>query len=288
MVDEGFNLAWIYYGAYNGIAYMAPGTSLGSKRGRRLGDSYEFWWFRQGRSVVRVNGKAYEACGPRDVFLFPPNSLLKFDFDPLESSLAYIFSFALLSIPGQWPRPSRWPVKLKMPEESFLGPLFEYIAANGQNNVAPPLHMVFAVKALLLAFITGQSELTHILPQSYPPPVRRVLEWMRRFTEVNPQKRVGLSDMVKISGVSRIHLCRLFKEHLGYPPIETLYRYRITKSLTGLRAGQKIDALARTYGFAQAAHYARRFREMFGKSPTQMQDTLTKDPTIELPQLPFM
>ena len=101
--------------------------------------------------------------------------------------------------------------------------------------------------------------------------------------DVTPQAKVTLDHMASVAGVSRAHLCRLCKHHLGYPPHDILYRCRIIRSLDGLRAGQKIESLAHDSGFSSDAHYICRFKAVIGDSPVRIREAMN---TGHAPRLP--
>jgi len=110
---------------------------------------------------------------------------------------------------------------------------------------------------------------------------------MRELVDLDPGRKVDIDDCAAVAEVSSRQLRRLFQEFLGHTPLEVLYMYLIARSLTGLRAGQKIDPLAHEHGFAHAAHYSSRFKAMYGKSPTQMQKAMATN-TCVIPDLPFL
>ena len=64
--------------------------------------------------------------------------------------------------------------------------------------------------------------------------------------------------------------------------------YRIARSVAGLRAGLEIETLAAQYGFAHAAHYANRFKAVYGKPPVDIQKLLTANAHVVLPDFPFL
>lgn len=66
-------------------------------------------------------------------------------------------------------------------------------------------------------------------------------------------------------------LQRLFAEYVGIGPKWVIRRYRLHEVTERLAAGAAIDwaALAADLGYADQAHFARDFKEMFGEPPTR-------------------
>lgn len=71
-------------------------------------------------------------------------------------------------------------------------------------------------------------------------------------------------------GTSVRQLQRLFAEYVGVGPKWVIRRYRLHEVTEQLANGAEIDwaTLAAQLGYADQAHFARDFKEMFGESPT--------------------
>lgn len=250
--------------------------------------SYWFCWFHQGKASCSVKGKTYQ-LGPDDILVLQPGHFVKWKVDPVEPTLKHHFAFEITSAPPHWLAPAKWPIVRRMPREDIIRPLFEYVMAYAPHDaiVVPPT-IEAAIEIMLSAFISDKSERTHTFPRFYPPPVQRVLNWIFEFMSSTPGKKVTLDDMAEVSGVSRAQLCRLFVKYLKHAPLDVLYLYRITRSLHGLRSGEKLESLAHDLGFADVAHYSRRFKALYGKSPSAMREAMTKGFIPEPPDLPWM
>ena len=177
-----------------------------------------------------------------------------------------------------------------MPEDDVLRPLFEYVISNVPDNdvlnESPALEST--IQAMVSIFLFGPFGRAHKIPEPYPASLQRVLAWIHELACSTIGIKVTLNDMAKVGGVSPKYLCRVFKKHLGYPPMEALYMYRLTRSLIGLRMGKKAEVLACEYGFSDSSHYARRFRALFGRPPEKMREDMAKGYKPKLPKLPHM
>lgn len=94
--------------------------------------------------------------------------------------------------------------------------------------------------------------------------LRRALEFMRQTADA----RISLTEVADASGISRFHLSRIFKKHLGLSPIAYLERSRIDRAKDLIqRAEMSLAEVAQTVGFADQSHFTRRFKHYVGYTP---------------------
>jgi AraC-like DNA-binding protein len=63
------------------------------------------------------------------------------------------------------------------------------------------------------------------------------------------------------------HLIRLFQKHIGLTPYAYLTQVRIEKSRRLLRRGESVVQVALEVGFADQAHFTKRFKQITGTTP---------------------
>jgi AraC-like DNA-binding protein len=78
---------------------------------------------------------------------------------------------------------------------------------------------------------------------------------------------ISLEDASKAAGVGLYHLIRLFTKHLGLTPHAYLTQVRIAKSRQLLRLGAPVAQVALDVGFADQAHFTKRFKQVTGTTP---------------------
>jgi AraC-like DNA-binding protein len=101
-------------------------------------------------------------------------------------------------------------------------------------------------------------------PPTYcPKAVNRAVE----FLQARACDHVSLEDASKASDVGVFHLIRLFQKHLGLTPYAYLTQIRITKSRELLRLGRPVAQVALDVGFADQAHFTKRFKQLTGTTP---------------------
>ncbi|MGC1816874.1 MAG: GlxA family transcriptional regulator [Casimicrobiaceae bacterium] len=99
-------------------------------------------------------------------------------------------------------------------------------------------------------------------------------QWIRRamlLMERNVERRFSVLETARELHVSARHLERLFQEELGVSPSEFARTLRLRRAydlLVGTR--QPISEVALDSGFADGSHFSRRFRDAYGKSPSQV------------------
>ncbi|WP_262047416.1 helix-turn-helix transcriptional regulator [Bradyrhizobium sp. Bra78] len=98
---------------------------------------------------------------------------------------------------------------------------------------------------------------------SCPKAVDRAVE----FLHARACDHINLEDASRASGVGLFHLIRLFQKHLGLTPYSYLTQVRIAKSRQLLRLGEPVAQVALDVGFADQAHFTKRFKQFTGTTP---------------------
>ena len=248
--------------------------------------TFVFLWIRRGNAVCQIDGLRYLGR-EGDVLLVRPKQRWKCVSPPGKPAQVQVIMFAVSHLPEGLPTPETWPVLRRMCSDDIIRPLVAYIASNlamQGTGISPAI--VLAMETLMLAFVCGPVERRWTNEINLPASIRRVAVWVVDSVQGNHVSKVTLADLATISGVSPKQLCHVFKQHLGYSPLELVYLTRVTRSLILLRAGRKIEEIAYQLGFANASHYARRFEALFGMSPGAMRKALLTGYRPELPKLP--
>ncbi|MBO9707488.1 MAG: helix-turn-helix transcriptional regulator [Caulobacter sp.] len=129
----------------------------------------------------------------------------------------------------------------------------------------------------LLMDSIGTSLAVHMLrtyaltPRMTPPSTKISRAAVRRaldYIEDHPGRALRLHELATVSGLSRFHFSRVFKEHLGQSPITYVERSRIARAKHMIREAQLPFAqIALAVGFADQSHFTRRFRWHEGRTP---------------------
>jgi AraC-like DNA-binding protein len=87
------------------------------------------------------------------------------------------------------------------------------------------------------------------------------------FLQLRACDPISLEDASRASGVGLFHLIRLFQKHVGLTPYAYLTQVRIAKSRELLRLGEPVAQVALDVGFADQAHFTKRFKQLTGTTP---------------------
>jgi AraC-like DNA-binding protein/mannose-6-phosphate isomerase-like protein (cupin superfamily) len=93
--------------------------------------------------------------------------------------------------------------------------------------------------------------------------VGRSLELMRERLG----RTLTIRDLADAAGYSKFHFLRVFKAETGRTPHAYLMQCRIKRARERLRSGEAIADAAYETGFADQAHFTRRFKELTGVTP---------------------
>jgi len=96
-----------------------------------------------------------------------------------------------------------------------------------------------------------------------PKAVKRAVD----FLQAHACDHISLEDVSRASGVGLFHLIRLFQKHIGLTPHAYFTQVRIEKSRQLLRSGQPTAQVALDVGFADQAHFTKRFKQLTGTTP---------------------
>jgi AraC-like DNA-binding protein len=96
-----------------------------------------------------------------------------------------------------------------------------------------------------------------------PSTVRRAMDYMQSCAG----EAISLEDVSRLVGVGLFHLIRLFKKHIGLTPHAYLTQVRIEKSRQLLQHNTSISKVALDLGFADQAHFTKRFKQLTGTTP---------------------
>ena len=98
---------------------------------------------------------------------------------------------------------------------------------------------------------------------SEPPHIALILEYLR----ANLHRNVALTELARLTGLSKAYVVRSFRRMVGMPPYEWLLQLRIEEARQRLQNGDRICDLALELGFADQSHFHRRFKRLTGMTP---------------------
>jgi AraC-like DNA-binding protein len=89
----------------------------------------------------------------------------------------------------------------------------------------------------------------------------------REFLHANYMYSFTLDSLAELTQVSRVHVSRIFKQHVGLAPHEYLVQLRVADAKTKLAEGMPIAEAAALSGFADQSHLTRHFKRITHLTP---------------------
>ncbi|MDN3274359.1 AraC family transcriptional regulator [Frankia sp. RB7] len=134
------------------------------------------------------------------------------------------------------------------------------LAMAGLDTAGAEEAMICGISLLFERYGSSQPSPTEA---SCPKAVDRAVE----FLHARACDHINLEDASRASGVGLFHLIRLFQKHLGLTPYSYLTQVRIAKSRQLLKLGEPVAQVALDVGFADQAHFTKRFKQFTGTTP---------------------
>jgi AraC-like DNA-binding protein len=258
----------------SGMATHTPGAALAQ---RTMWD-YEFVWMIRGNAQWLVSGEEKPFL-PGSVILSQPGLLEGYRWDPEAPTRHAYFHFDVTGpLPKELPPQDKWPQLRAMPEGDVVRPLFNYVLANTQGadvSREPGPAVTAAVETMLTAFVLGPLATEGEGISDVPEPVHRSIQFVAQTLSKRPSASITLEQMAEAGSVTSKHLCRLFKEHVDITPMGAVLALRLRHAVALMaRTDFKLERIAHECGFATSFHFSRRFRDMYGKPPSEVRADL--------------
>lgn len=151
--------------------------------------------------------------------------------------------------------------ELVLLRDPFAGQLAKALTQHGNSSDEKFARCIGQTLAMHLARLDLPRTKVSALPKWR---LRRVEE----YVEAHFDRGIGLSDLAKIAGLSRMHFAAQFRAATGYRPREYLLHQRIehAKSLLSNTA-MPLAEVALTVGFCTQAHFSTVFKRITSETP---------------------
>ena len=94
-----------------------------------------------------------------------------------------------------------------------------------------------------------------------------------QYLHTNYNSDVNFANIAKVYGFSSSYLTKIFREHIGKPPIRYLNEYRVQIAKNLLRdTNLTIKDIAERTGFVDQFYFSKCFKSYCGMTPTQYKD----------------
>jgi AraC-like DNA-binding protein len=262
-----------------GVVTNPPGTTFGPRRMTE----YEFVWMIEGDAIYAIDG-AIHVASSGSMVLCRPGTVDAFAWDPVLPSRQAYLHFNVVSLPAHWPSPSLWPVVRVLPDDDILRPMYRHILAT--RDQADERHLQCSIAHMLSAFVTGTLSLHTDYNPSRSAPVERALSYLYSRLSESPSAPISLPELARAAAVTPEHLCRLFSAEIGHTPAETVRLARLDRAATLIwRTNHTLSEIADLCGFTDGFHLSRRFKAVFGRSPSEIREAVKAGETPPLSRL---
>jgi AraC-like DNA-binding protein len=105
---------------------------------------------------------------------------------------------------------------------------------------------------------------------------QRLVDRAKLAISSNPARRWKLAEIAAEVGVSPVYLTQSFQQVEGLPLYRYQLRCRLARALDLLHEYDDLSALALDLGFSTHSHFTAAFRQLYGRTPAQLQRALRR------------
>ena len=99
------------------------------------------------------------------------------------------------------------------------------------------------------------------------------LQIMLQYIHENYQNNITLEKLTQIISLSKSTVLNIFNTYLQMSPIDYVIQYKIKQAALLLETTENtVISIAQTVGFDNAGYFCRKFKEIFGLTPSQYRD----------------
>lgn len=225
-------------------------------------DAYEAHYVIGGRGSFEIRGVPVSVRGG-DFFYTRPGTMHRMDV-PKSSYLLQYIAFLELD--------RRLDAALAQDLNTLLGEgrvrhlgdryhaLFAQLSRQSLSNDAREQR---AASARMNAFLYEITLEGHVASREHPA-IEQALDFMRSHVDVP----YTLGDLVADLGLNRSYFVRLFKKHVGIPPMKYAMNLKMSAAADLLRTTtEPLAVIASRVGFEDTYHFAKRFKQWCGTPP---------------------
>jgi len=206
-------------------------------------------------------GDAWRPLRPNDIFVFRPGNQSLFKSEGLwrVMGISYDAEHAASPFPGE----PCWQTRDPAAARALVERLAHYAARATEPGNADLVDLLAA--ALMAECARKGTE-----PKGRDP-LRRVMEHL----EANFQRDIPPTELVRLSGLSRSHFFRLWKEGNALPPGEYQHHVRTRRALELLQdTALRIKEIAAAVGYDDPYYFTYKFKRLVGMSPKAYRESL--------------
>ena len=236
----------------------------------------KLYYIRKGECELVIEGKVFHAV-PGMLFLIPAHTKHSYYHINQNYIEKYWMHFELKTGDDQALKSLGLPYYVSVPESESLYSLFqEVISLSRQMDLASRMQEKAAILKLVSSFIRLAQTLGYnSQPDSYPSPERdihQVIEYMNNHLS----SKITVSELAELLHIHPNYFIRLFKSHMGVPPLNYWSRLRIERAKSLLEnTSMPISEIMQQVGFDDISTFSRFFKHYTGYNPRQFRKTFS-------------
>jgi AraC family transcriptional regulator len=243
------------------VAHYPPAATFGPVTLR----DFEFVWLLSGAALWESEGAAAE-LRPGLLLLARPGMKHRFVWSPHVPSVHGYVHFSIGDANGL---PTRdWRTVRPLSPDGPARALCRYLLELGSVTSCAAAQRQRAATGWLLELF-----LDPVLAPSADRPLHpylvRVIDYVATQWQDGVARPLSVAELAAAAGVSPGHLTRLFTSTFAVGPAAAIELVRLARAATLLlRSNLRVGDVASAGGFANAFHFSRRFRQVYGMPPT--------------------
>jgi len=256
-------------------AYRLPAETT---FGPRVLDSFEFVWVLAGSAEVALDDFRH-VLRPGVLQLSRPGMTDYYTWRGRRPAHAFVH-FQLVDR-GRLPEPDGWPLVRPIPSSGAITGLLADLVRLHADRHREEADIVTSL--LLDRFVLGRAD-DSVSLFAGDPFVAALIRALKR-TWARTMGPFSVADLADELSLSRSQTTRLTVRTFGVPPRELIELLRLFKAATMLRrTNSAVKAIATACGFADQFHFAKRFRHVYGTTPTLYRGGVGTSPDEPLAQ----
>lgn len=136
-----------------------------------------------------------------------------------------------------------------------------------ESATTPAIEQETALVSVLSQLITRHAQ-NRVVHEVTKPAELRVYQ-IRDYLNEHYKTNISLTELAELTGLSKFHICRVFREVFGLPPHAYLNLIRIRQAKRLLAQGVSLAQVAVDVGFFDQTHLTKRFKAVLGVTPRQ-------------------
>lgn len=254
------------------VADYPPGSTFGPRDAR----TYEFVWLLSGSATWSWDDMRVPLT-PGTLLLVRPGMRDAFHWDQRRPTRHAYVHFTLSGVADG----VMWPVVRDLGgRPDPMGALCQYLLWLGSScPPAWPEQAAETLRLLVLTFLAPPASSVDAGDDGgLPAPIVAAMGAVRSAWSGGVARTVPLEVLAEAAGVSVSTLCRAFQRRFGVGPVAALERLRLARAEPLLwMSNLSLQAIAVQCGFADAYHFSRRFRAVYGLAPSAFRATPPQD-----------